>query len=96
MLFFASFRDCDACFLHLVMFPCSWESFGHGNWLVVKNGKKENLTACGLQCCLTHVPQPAVVCCEPGWLLLHGVKYFYAGSNFIFPQNVCKKSGLFH
>lgn len=29
--------------------------------------------------------------CEPGWLFLNIVKYFHTGSNFIFPQNVCRK-----
>lgn len=28
--------------------------------------------------------------CEPGWLFLNA-KYFHIGSNFIFPQNVCRK-----
>lgn len=78
------------------MFPCPWESFGPGNWLVMKNGRKENSATYGLQCCLTHVLQPGVVCSEPGWLLLDGIKYFHEGSNLISPQHVCKKTGLFH
>lgn len=92
------FRDGDAgfCILSLVMFPCPWESFGCENWLVVKNGRKENSASFDLQCCLTHDLQPGVVHSEPGWLLLDGVKYFHAGSNFIFPQHICKKTGLFH
>lgn len=92
------FRDGNAvfCILSPIMFPCPWESFGHGNWLVVKNGRKKNVATCGPQCCLTHALQPGVVCSEPGWLLLPDVKYFHVGSNLIFPQHVCKKTGLFH